>query len=202
MTKDISFWKSVVLADESKFNLFRSDGKSCVWRRPNTALQPRNLRSTVKHGGGSVMVWACMSYSGVGNLTFIDGNMDKKMYLDLLKDNLVQSPDKMGIRDSFRFYQDNDPKQTSGIVKTWLIWNCPHVVQTPAQSPDLNVIENLWSVLENKIRNHNISNVSDLKRALQEEWDKISSDYTAKLVESMNSLLKAVLNQKGYSTKY
>lgn len=122
--------------------------------------------------------------------------MNKEMYLDLLKDNLVQSADKMSIRYSFRFYQDNDPNQTSGIVKTWLIWNCLHVVQTPAQSPVLNVIENLWSVLENKLRNHNISNASDLKRALQEEWDKISSDYTANLEESITSRLKAVLNKR------
>ncbi|XP_053960388.1 uncharacterized protein LOC128864657 [Anastrepha ludens] len=128
--------------------------------------------------------------------------MNKEKYLDLVKDNLVQSADKMGIRDSFTFYQGNDLKHTSGIVKTWLIWNCPHVVPTPPQSLELNVIENFWSVLENKIGNHNISNASDLKRALQEEWDKISSDYTAKLVESMNSRLKAVLNQKGYPTMY
>ena len=148
------------------------------------------------------MVWGCMSYSGVGNLTFIEGNMDKNMYLDLLKDNLLQSAEKLEIRDSFRYYQDNDPKHTSGIVKSWLIWNCPHVVQTPAQSPDLNVIENLWSVLERNIRNHNISNASDLKRALLEEWGKISPDYTKSLTESMKSRLKAVLHQKGYPTKY
>jgi len=40
-------------------------------------MAPRNTRPTVKHGGGSVMVWGCMSASGVGELVFIDGNMDQ-----------------------------------------------------------------------------------------------------------------------------
>lgn len=84
-------------------------------------------------------------------MTFIEGNIDKNVNLDLLKGNLVQSAEKLGFKDSFRFNQDNDPKHTSEIVKTWLFWNCPHVMQTPGQSPDLNVIENLWSMLEKNI---------------------------------------------------
>ncbi len=28
---------------------------------------------TVKHGGGSVLMWGCMSAAGVGELHFIDG---------------------------------------------------------------------------------------------------------------------------------
>lgn len=202
VNKDQSFWNTVIFADESKFNLFGSDGKSYVWRKPNTELQPKNLRGTVKHGGGHVMVWGCMSSAGVGKLVFIDDTMDKHVYLDLLKNNLLQSAEKLGVREGFRFYQDNDPKHKSQLVQTWLVWNCPHIVNTPAQSPDLNVIENLWSVLERNIRNHKISNKQDLKIALNIEWQKITTDYTQKLVNSMQSRLKEVIKQKGYPTKY
>ncbi len=31
---------------------------------------------TVKHGGGSVLMWGCMSAAGVGELHFIDGIMN------------------------------------------------------------------------------------------------------------------------------
>ncbi|GFV18606.1 transposable element Tcb2 transposase [Trichonephila clavipes] len=63
--KTDNFWKKVIFSDESKFNTFGSDGLRTVWRRPNTALDPKNLRPTVKHGGGSVMVWAVWLQMGL-----------------------------------------------------------------------------------------------------------------------------------------
>lgn len=64
------------------------------------------------------------------------------------------------------------------------------MLQMLPQSPDINVIENLWHLLETKIRLHNISNLNDLKEALKTEWYKI---YTKKLVSSMNSRLRRVI---------
>ena len=148
------------------------------------------------------MVWACMSAAGVGNLQFIETTMDKHVYLDILMSNLMQSAEKLGIQDRFRFYQDNDPKHKSGIVQTWLIWNCPDVMQPPAQSPDLNVIENFWAILDTNIRKRKISCKADLKEALIEEWAKITPQITQKLVDSMPNRLKMVVDQKGGHTKY
>ncbi|GFV45874.1 transposable element Tcb1 transposase [Trichonephila clavipes] len=65
--KTDNFWKKVIFSDESKFNIFGSDGGRTVWRKPNTALDPKNLRPTVQHGGVSVMVWGRMASNGIGN---------------------------------------------------------------------------------------------------------------------------------------
>lgn len=202
LNMDSGFWDSVIFADESKFNIFGSDGASYVWRKPNSELQLKNLKGTVKHGGGSVMVWACMSAAGVGKLQFVESIMNKFQYLDILKNSLVQSAEKLGIKENFRFYQDNDPKHKSGIVQTWLIWNCPHVMQPPAQSPDINVIENLWAILDSNVRKRPIHNKNDLKVALVEEWEKITPDVTQKLVDSIPKRLKMIANNKGGHTKY
>lgn len=72
--KDFSFWEQVLFIDESKYNIFRSDGRSYVWRRAKEELKEKNLRPTVKHGRGSVMVWGAMSTAGPGNLHIIDQN--------------------------------------------------------------------------------------------------------------------------------
>lgn len=47
----INFWKTVIFADESKFNIHGSDGRDLVWRQQNTELNPIYMRGTVKHGG-------------------------------------------------------------------------------------------------------------------------------------------------------
>lgn len=200
--KDFSFWKTVLFTDESKFNIFRSDGQTYVWRKPNEELREENLRPTVKHGGGSIMVWGSMSAAGPGNLHIINGIMDHKKYLEILKENLMDSVQKLGIAECFSFYQDNDPKHRAHNVRLWLLYHCPHVIETPPQSPDLNVIEHLWAYLEEKLKNHTISNAKDLEKALQEEWAKIDLSYCEKLVRSIPNRLKAVKTNKGLPTKY
>ena len=62
--KPISFWNSVLFSDEDKFNIFNSDGRVMVWRKPNAQMETKNLCPTVKHDGGNVLVWGCMSAAG------------------------------------------------------------------------------------------------------------------------------------------
>lgn len=97
ISKPRDFWDSVLFSDESKFNIFQSDGRQTVWRKPNTELQKKNLAATVKHGGGGVIVWGCMSAAGVGELEFIDGIMDKKYYMEILKRNVKKKCRKIEI---------------------------------------------------------------------------------------------------------
>lgn len=200
--KDSNFWKRVIFTDESKFNIKSSDGRVKIWREKNTSLSRHNLIPTFKHGGGSVMVWGCFSASGVGNLHFVDGIMTARDYINILKQNLKQSAAKLGISSDFIFQQDNDPKHTALDSRLWILYNCPKYLKTPPQSPDLNPIENLWSIFKKKMKHYDIRNVNDLKVSLRTEWNKISPQLTSKLVESMPRRLSAVIKQKGYPTKY
>ncbi|GFY16002.1 transposable element Tc1 transposase [Trichonephila clavipes] len=95
--KPQQFWNEVIFSDESKFNIFGSDGRRMVWRKPNTSHHPKHTIPTVKHGAGSVMVWGCMAASGVGKPVFIDGIMHKMAYLNILQNNLKESADNLGL---------------------------------------------------------------------------------------------------------
>ena len=200
--KTNEFWDKVIFSDESKYNIFGSDGRHLVWRKNLEELNPKNTRKTVKHGGGGVMVWGCMSAAGVGNLMIIDEIMNKTVYLNILKNNLNQSAEKLKIRNDYYFQQDNDPKHTAADVKMWIAYNTPHMLITPPQSPDMNPIEHLWDHLEKRLRCHHISNKNQLKDLLLSEWLQISSEYTKKLVYSMPNRLNEVIRLKGYPTKY
>ncbi|KIK73065.1 hypothetical protein PAXRUDRAFT_836327, partial [Paxillus rubicundulus Ve08.2h10] len=45
----------------------------------------------VKFGGGSLMMWGCMTWQGVGYAAKIDGRMDGDLCLQILKDELHDS---------------------------------------------------------------------------------------------------------------
>lgn len=111
--KSPEFWERVLWSDESKYNVFGSDGKKNVWRKPLESLKEKNINLTVKGGGGSVLVWGCMSSSGVGNMEFIDDIMDRYIYLGILQRNVKDSAKKLGLRRNFMFQEDNDPKHAS-----------------------------------------------------------------------------------------
>ncbi|GBN17702.1 hypothetical protein AVEN_254255-1 [Araneus ventricosus] len=98
------------------------------------------------------------------------------MYLDILKQNLKQSAEKMGILPHYKLYLDNDPKHNAHIYTLWALYHCPQVIRTPAQSPDLNTTENIWGHLNNGIHKFKISSKNELGEKLMSEWDKIEGN--------------------------
>ena len=111
-------------------------------------------------------------------------------------------PDKM----RYYFQQDNDPKHKSKLDMEWLLYRVPHQLHSPPdlnpQSPDLNSIEHVWEWLEKRIRSHNITSKDSLKQAIITEWNKITPQELEKFVLSMKNRLQAVIDAKGYQTKY
>ncbi len=62
-----------------------------VWRKEHTVFQFKNLIPSVKHGGGSIMAWACVAASWPGQPAVIDGTMDSELYQQILKENVRTS---------------------------------------------------------------------------------------------------------------
>ena len=90
-TKHMDYWNHVLWSDEMKITLFGSDGFKHVWWRPGEEYKDKCVMPTVKHGGGNVMVWGCMSNAGVGELYFIEGNMNSNMYCEILQQSMIPS---------------------------------------------------------------------------------------------------------------
>ncbi|KAK3565266.1 hypothetical protein QTP86_004271 [Hemibagrus guttatus] len=90
--KDYQTMRNKILSsNETKIELFDLNGKRHVWRKPGTAHHLANTIPTVKHGGGSIMLWGCFSAVGTGRLVRMKGKMNAVMYRDILDENLLQS---------------------------------------------------------------------------------------------------------------
>lgn len=200
--KDSPFWDSILWSDESKFELFGSKKRQRVWRKKGEGLLDQNLKKTVKHGGGSIMVWGCFAANGVGELVLVEGIMTGASYVELVRNNVQKSARKLHLGRRFVFQQDNDPKHTSKIAKEYFKKSKINVLDWPPQSPDLNPIEILWSILEAKIPKHQRRNKTEFFVALKEAWESIDIDTTSKLVRSLPRRLAAVRKNKGGATKY
>jgi len=87
--------------------------------------------------------------------------MNGEMYRDILINNLSEEyADNLPLAWIFR--QENDPKHTSKIVKSWFNQEAINVLHWPPQSPDLNPKENLWGILKQVVGQKNQPIKNDL----------------------------------------
>lgn len=198
-------WTRVIWSDETKINRIGSDGRKYVWKVAGQPLQDKEVQGTVKFGGGSLMVWGCMGWNGVGILAEVEGRMNAEQYVSILEDNLLPTMEYSGIPGgSIIFQQDNDPKHTSKRAQKWLESKGIKVLDWPAQSPDLNPIEHLWQILKKKLNSYAIppKGVWELWDRIEVEWGMIEAEECQRLIESMPRRLEAVIKAKGGHTKY
>ena len=111
-------WKRVVWSYETNINCLGSDGRKWAWKRAGEGLNDRLVESTMKFGGGSVMLWGCMLWDGPGYACRTDGRMDWDLLIqdDELQESLAhysKSP------QDIIYQQDNDPKHVCKKAQEW-----------------------------------------------------------------------------------
>ena len=89
------------------------------------------------------LVWSCFSWYGLGPLQIVHGTLNSECYKDILDNRVVPTLWQFfGNVDSY-FQDDNAPSHVSASVKQWYTHMDVNRLPWPAQSPDLNPIEQL-----------------------------------------------------------
>ncbi len=91
------------------------------------------------------------------------------------------------------FQQDNAKRHTAAITTAWLRSRRVQVLNWPACSSDLSLIENVWCIIKQKICQRRPRTLQPLETYISQEWDKIPWPKLQKLIISMPRCLKTVL---------
>jgi hypothetical protein len=86
----------ILWSDEIKIELFGLNAKRHVLRKPGTI-------PTVKHGGGSIMLWGCFSAAGTGRPVKLEVKMNGEKYREILDENLRQNAQDLRLGRRFTF---------------------------------------------------------------------------------------------------
>ena len=150
------------------------------------------------------MFWGCFSFHGVGSLHPVDGMMRSAQYIDVIKTRAIPGMQKAFPDGSGVFQQDLAPCHTSKIVTNFFKVNKVKVLDWPGNSPDLNPIENLWSIVKTRLRKKDCTTKTKLIQAIIQVWyhDEMIKENCENLINSMPKRVSQVIDNKGGHTTY
>jgi transposase len=200
-------WKQVIFSDETVITAVSSDSHKLRWTKPTRRLNPKLLVPTVRGGGLAIMVWGCISQYGFHDLILLDGTVDAKGYVAVLKDYLIPIIQQYFGRRPCLFQQDGASVHTAHEVSEFFKSHNLQVLDWPPHSPDLNIIEHVWHYLKERVRQLPIASSkenlwSNIQLVLEYMWSAEMTHMINALYESLHNRMQAVIAAHGGNTSY
>jgi transposase len=193
-------WGEIMFSDETHIHLGQ---RGQIWaQRPAGKAYDYEYMSHKESHPDRVSIWGCFCSKGVGGIEVFTDVLDAPLMQHILATHLKTSFARLLPGKELWLLQDNDPKHCSRIVHKWLHDAGIDLIDFPPYSPDLNPIENLWNDLKRRVEQHNACNIEELTQVLYDEWYATSTDFLAKLAESMPRRCQLVVENEGHKTKY
>ncbi len=180
-------WKKVLFTDETAFQLFRNTIQHWYKNKRPVRRIPKDRTK--------IFAWAGFCMKGTTSLFCFQTIMTGNFYVEILQKHLPEV--KQLFRGRWVWQQDNDPKHTSRVAKKFLQENVPEVLDWPSNSPDLNPIENLWSIVKTRVERRMPKNCHELELFMMEEWANIPQTILMNLVNSMPKRCQAIIDNNG-----
>jgi hypothetical protein len=151
----------------------------------------------------SVMVWGAIALGKKSELVILDP--EKRSAQDFV-DQVCEGRLKRFLDevDDALLMKDGAPIHRSKIAQKWRDDNGVEKMVWPAQSPDMNPIENLWKIMKGIMQSKFKPgmNREEFEQVIRDAWESIEITKVDSLIETMPTRISALKDQKGKSTRY
>ena len=156
----------------------------------------------------SLVVWGAISYdqNSILEIRFDNFNADK--YLNLLRRRLLKNFSNLNKEKAketgsiqLLFQQDGASIHSTVDITDYFQRKHIEVIPWPARSPDLNIIEHVWSKLKDGLKK-SYQSVEDLESDVKSSWNNLDLEYIKTLYKSMRHRIQAVIDEEGGPTEY
>ena len=191
-------WNTVIWSDETTISI-QPNKYSKIWIHKDSDIIKRKVKYPLK-----INIWGCMIKDHKLIIHIYDNTMNGKKYIDILKSSLLPliTKCKKKIKNKLIFQQDNAPAHTSIDALKFFSNNKIEVMFWPANSPDLNPIENVWNLLKNKIGKVYINTKEDLINIINKEIKQFDANIIVKLIDSMDNRIDELFSNNFDSINY
>ena len=188
----------VIFTDESSIEMERH-GKLC-FRQKNA---PRKLKPKAKHPV-KLHVWAGISKRGKTPILVFQDTMDGDFYRkEILQETLLPFLNRR-FPDGHRFQQDNDPKHCAKATKEFMEQAGINWMKFPAESPDLNCIENVWHEMKHFLRRTvKPTKKEELVQGIHLFWrTRVTVESCTRYINHIQKVIPEVIRNEGRASGY
>ena len=202
----VEFCKKMLL-DEGKviYQTFFSDEMSIelnnVYKMKAWQLATENIRMKKATEYVKLHCWGAISALGATSLEIYEKSLNGKIYQKIIKRH-TEEMENIFRGGEFFFMQDNHPahqKSEEWVVKEQKL----NLIKLPKRSPDLNIIENLWSALKERVVSEGPTNEKELRTSLLSNWELLTkADRLEPFFEGLHRRYYLCIEKQGHKFRY
>ena len=161
-------------------------------------MEKKNLSETRNFGEKKLMIWGFIALNIRKYLQKVCGTINSMKYLQILQESLLPE-----MFSGENLQQDDAPAHNSILSKTLFSENGLEVLGNwPPNSPDFNIIENVWSLLKKRVFQRHPKNIEELWAFCQEEFNRIPLEYIQNFYSSIPDRLNKIVQCNGKNIKF